>query len=95
VPHGSRTAEILNIIDDHSRLLTASAARPVFKAADVVTVFRAAAAAHGLPASMLSDNGAVFTGKPRGHGRVALEIELGALHISFRHSRAYHPLLTG
>ena len=88
-------AEILNIIDDHSRLITASAARPVFKAADVVTVFRHAASQHGLPASMLSDNGAVFTGKPRGHGRVALEIELAALHISFRHSRAYHPQTCG
>ena len=75
-------AEILNIIDDHSRLLTASAARLTYRAADVVTVFRAAAAAHGLPASMLSDNGAVFTGKPRGHGRVALEIDLAALRIA-------------
>ena len=61
----------------------------------MVTVFRAAAAAHGLPASMLSDNGAVFTGRPRGGGRVALEIELAALHISFRHSRAYHPQTCG
>jgi transposase InsO family protein len=88
-------AEILNIIDDHSRLITASAARPTFKAADVVTVFRQAAAAWGLPASMLSDNGAVFTGKPRGGGKVALEIELAALHITFRHSRAYHPQTCG
>ena len=88
-------AEILNIIDDHSRLLCASAARLTFRAADVVTVFRDAAAAHGLPASMLSDNGAVFTGKPRGGGKVALEIELAALHISFRHSRAYHPQTCG
>jgi hypothetical protein len=87
--------EILNIIDDHSRLLTAASARPTFKAADVVTVFRCAAAAWGLPASMLSDNGAVFTGKPRGRGMVALEIELAALHISFRHSRAYHPQTCG
>jgi transposase InsO family protein len=92
---GGAPAEILNIIDDHSRLLTASAGRPTFKAADVVTVFRAAAASWGLPASMLSDNGAVFTGAPRGRGRVALEIELAALHISFRHSRAYHPQTCG
>jgi transposase InsO family protein len=88
-------AEILNILDDHSRLITASAARPTFKAADVVSVFRQAAAAWGLPASMLSDNGAVFTGKPRGGGKVALEIELAALHITFRHSRAYHPQTCG
>jgi transposase InsO family protein len=92
---GGAAAEVLNIIDDHSRMLTASAARTTFKAADVVTVFRHAASQHGLPASMLSDNGAVFTGKPRGHGRVALEIELAALHITFRHSRAYHPQTCG
>jgi transposase InsO family protein len=92
---GGTPAEILNIIDDHSRLLTASQARPTFKAADVVTVFRQAASQHGLPASMLSDNGAVFTGKPRGGGKVALEVELAALHITFRHSRAYHPQTCG
>jgi Integrase core domain len=37
----------------------------------------------------------VFTGTPRGHGRVALEIELAALHIRFRHSRSYHPQTCG
>ena len=87
--------EILNIIDDHSRLLIASEARVVFKAAGVVDVFRAATAIHGLPASVLSDNGAIFTGAYRGHGRVALEIELAALHIAFRHSRPYHPQTCG
>ena len=66
---GGTGAEILNIIDDHSRLLTASAARLVFKAADVVTVFRQAASQHGLPASMLpatarsSPAGPAATGK--------------------------------
>jgi transposase InsO family protein len=87
--------EILNIIDDHSRLLIASHARTVFKAADVVTIFRDAMNNYGLPASVLTDNGAIFTGAYRGHGRVALEIELAALHISFRHSRPYHPQTCG
>ena len=32
---------------------------------------------------------------PGGRGKVALEIELAALHISFRHSRAYHPQTCG
>lgn len=87
--------EILNQIDDHSRLVVGSDARRVFKAADVVDCFRHAAAQHGLPAQMLSDNGAVFTGIPRGGGRVALELELAALGISFRHSRPYHPQTCG
>ena len=44
---------------------------------------------------MLSDNAAVFTGIPRRGGRVALEIELASLGISFRHSRPYHPQTCG
>ena len=45
--------------------------------------------------SVLSDNGAVFTGVPRGGGRVALELELIHLGVSFRHSRPYHPQTCG
>jgi len=81
--------EILNVIDDHSRLLVASDALAVFKAADVVASFHGAAAAHGFPSSLLTDNGAVFTAAPR-KGRCALELETAALGISFVHSRPYH-----
>lgn len=63
---GGTDVEILNVIDDHSRLLVASDARAVFKAADVVGTFHRAAAAHGFPAQLLTDNGAVFTAAPRG-----------------------------
>jgi transposase InsO family protein len=87
--------EILNQIDDHSRLVVGSHARRVFKAADVVDCFRQATTRYGLPAQMLSDNGAVFTGVPRRAGRVAFELELAALGISFRHSRPYHPQTCG
>jgi transposase InsO family protein len=87
--------EILNVIDDHSRLAVGSDARKVFKANDVVTSFRRASARYGRPAQMLSDNAAVFTGMPRRGGRVALEIELAALGIAFRHSRPYHPQTCG
>jgi transposase InsO family protein len=47
--------EILNIIDDHSRLLVASRAFVKTKAADVVETFHHGAAELGLPASMLTD----------------------------------------
>jgi transposase InsO family protein len=87
--------EILNQLDDHSRLIVGSDVRRVFKATDVLDCFRQATARHGLPAQMLSDNGAVFTGIPRGGGRVALELELAALGIAFRHSRPYHPQTCG
>ena len=87
--------EILNILDDHSRLCLASDTQPVFKAHDVDRSYRKAAAAHGNPASLLSDNGAVFTGRYRGTGRVALEVTLHTHGIGFRHSRPYHPQTCG
>jgi transposase InsO family protein len=87
--------EILNIIDDHSRLCVASTARRVFTAGEVNTVFEAAAAHYGDPAGLLSDNGAVFTGAPRRGGRVALEVSCHARGIRFTHSRPYHPQTCG
>jgi transposase InsO family protein len=88
-------AEVLNQIDDHSRLAVGSDARVTFKAADVVACFRRAAATWGTPAQMLSDNGAIFTGIPRGGGRVGLELELIGQGVRFRHSRPYHPQTCG
>ena len=88
-------AEILNIIDDHSRLCLGSDTRPVFKARDVDNSFVKAAAAHGNPASLLSDNGAVFTGRYRGTGRVALEVTLHTRGVGFCHCRPYHPQTCG
>ena len=64
--------EILNLIDDHSRLLLGSVAFRTVKAADVVQVFYDAAQAHGYPAALLSDNAAVFSGGSR-KGKVLLE----------------------
>ena len=86
--------EILNIEDDHSRFLVGSDARVVFKAADVVASFHKAAAANGFPASLLTDNGAVFTAAPRG-GRCALELECDRLGIRDINARPYHPQTCG
>jgi len=71
--------EICNIVDDHSRLAVAAHALRVFKAADVVDVFDTAFCRWGLPATVLTDNGAVFTANFRGRGHVALERHLPAL----------------
>jgi transposase InsO family protein len=87
-------AEILNLIDDHSRLFLGSDAYGRVKAADVVASFHNAAQLHGLPYSLLSDNGAVFTGSYRG-GRVLLESELERLGVLFKNSRPYHPQTCG
>jgi transposase InsO family protein len=91
---GAGHAEILNMLDDHSRLFLASRAYPTVKAADVVDVFRTAVALHGAPASLLCDNGAVFTGTPRG-GKVLLQSELERLRIAAKNSRPYHPQTCG
>jgi transposase InsO family protein len=90
-----RQVEILNLLDDHARLLLASDAHPVFKAADVLATVTTAISADGLPVRVLTDNGAVFTGIPRGGGRVALEVTLAALGVAVRHSRPYHPQTCG
>jgi transposase InsO family protein len=86
--------EILNYLDDHSRLLLASDAFVTVKGADVVQVFFTAAQAYGFPASLLTDNGAVFTGKSR-KGKVLLETELETLGIVCKHSTPYHPQTCG
>jgi transposase InsO family protein len=86
--------EILNFEDDHSRLFLGSDAYPTVKAHDVVKSFHKACDYHGLPASLLTDNGAVFTGYYRG-GKVLLESELERLGIVFKNSRPYHPQTCG
>ena len=86
--------EILNVIDDHSRLLVGSRAFETTKAADVVATFHEAAGQHRFPASMLTDNGAIFTAESR-HGRCAMENELARLGIAYKHSRPYHPQTCG
>jgi transposase InsO family protein len=88
-------AEILNIVDDHSRLLAGCTARRVFTATDVVAGLHLAMGRHGRPERMLTDNGAVFTGLYRGRGWVALERELTALGIALSHCRPYHPQTCG
>jgi transposase InsO family protein len=87
--------EILNLLDDHSRYCLDSSTQYVFKGLDVDRRFRKAADLHGYPASLLTDNGAVFTGRSRGGGRVALEVTLHTAGITFSHCRPYHPQTCG
>ena len=87
--------EILNLLDDHSRLCLASTPRRTITGPDVLHTFQQAFVRWGIPASVLTDNAAVFTGTPRRGGRVALEVELGRLGVRFDHSRPYHPQTCG
>jgi transposase InsO family protein len=87
--------EILNLLDDHSRLALSCHVRRSITGPDVLGAFQHAFLQWGIPASVLTDNGAVFTGTPRRGGRVALEVELGRLGVRFDHSRPYHPQTCG
>ena len=86
--------EILNFLDDKSRVAVGSSCFPTLKALDVVDAFHSAANTFGLPASLLGDNAAVFTGRTR-RGKVILELELERLGIVFKHSTPYHPQTCG
>ena len=84
------SVEILNFLDDRSRLALASSCFVTVKARDVVRVFDSASDTFGLPASVLSDNGRIFTARSIG-AKVLLESELERLGIVFKHSTPYHP----
>jgi transposase InsO family protein len=86
--------EIINFVDDYSRAALSSVAVPVATAPEVVRVFYETAALWGLPASVLSDNGAIYTTAYRG-SHSGLEIELATLGITFKHGKPYHPQTQG
>src|SRR5580658_10069316 len=89
-----RPVEILNFLDDHSRLCLASKAYAITTSPDVVRTFTKAAETWGFPAAVLSDNGAIYTASYR-NGVAAMETELLSLGIEFKHSRPYHPEICG
>jgi len=88
------TVEILNIIDDHSRLCVTSRVFRTARSADVVRALHRAGQQWGYPQSMLTDNGSIFTASDRG-GTSAMETELLALGIASKHSRPYHAQTCG
>ena len=86
--------EIVNFIDDHSRLAVASRVLRIATAPTVLQTFRQAGTRWGFPAALLTDNGCVYTTWHRG-GPNVMQTELLALGIEFRHSRPYHPQTCG
>jgi transposase InsO family protein len=96
--------EILNFLDDHSRYLLACVAFPRVTGPAVVDTFRAAVARHGLPASVLSDNGMVFTTRfaggrgragPGRNTRNGFQTELARHAILQKNSSPNHPQTCG
>ncbi len=86
--------EVLNVIDDHSRLCVASRVFVTTRSPDVVRTLHRAAVTWGYPQGLLTDNGTIFTASQVG-GLGALETELLALGIASKHSRPYHPQTCG
>lgn len=86
--------EILNFLDDFSRVCMASKVHAVTRAPDVVATLYEAGAAWGLPASVLTDNGCIYTSAYR-LGYSAMESELFQLGIGYKRSRPYHPQTCG
>jgi transposase InsO family protein len=86
--------EIINFLDDYSRVILESRVHRITTARDALHDFHRAAAPYGYPAAVLTDNGCVYTAAHRG-GSTALEQELLSLGIEFKHSRPYHPQTCG
>lgn len=86
--------EILNWLDDHSRLLLGCTAHTPVTGDSVVTTFVAATEEHGIPASTLTDNGSVYTSRFTG-GRNAFEYLLALLGVKQKNGSPGHPQTQG
>lgn len=86
--------EILTWLDDHSRYALSVTAHRRVTGAIVANTFQETAAQHGFPASVLTDNGMVYTTRFAG-GRNQLETLLVDLEIEQKHSRPNHPTTCG
>ncbi|BBC63127.1 hypothetical protein MMRN_00230 [Mycobacterium marinum] len=86
--------EILNWLDDHSRYLLGCTAYSRVSGPDVVASFTTTAAEYGLPASTLTDNGAVYTSRFT-HGHNDFERLLASLGITQKNGHPGHPQTQG
>jgi transposase InsO family protein len=86
--------EILTFLDDHSRLALSVRAHPTVTSENVRHLFRQTCERMGTPASVLTDNGAIYNARSR-NGRTAFESDLIAAGVLYKHSRPYHPQTCG
>ena len=92
--------EILTFLDDHSRYAISITCHQPVTGPAVVAAFRQAVADQGIPASVLSDNGMVFTTRFAG-GRAGrdtingFQAELRHLGVVQKHSKPNHPTTCG
>ena len=91
---GGQVVQVLNIIDDHSRVCVASFAAASITSPVLWEAFYSAGVSWGFPSSCLSDNGLVFSGKLRGF-EVDFEKRLRAQGIVPITSAPFHPQTCG
>ena len=89
--------EVIVWLDDHSRYALSVTAHPRVTGDLVVDTFTRTAETNGFPASVLTDNGLVYTTRLAGGrgGRNRLETLLVGLGIEQKHSRPNHPTTCG
>ena len=86
--------EILNWLDDHSRLLLSATVHTPVTGDDVVDTFLAVIDKHGTPVATLTDNGRVYTAR-FGGGRNAFEYLLPLLGVRQKNGSPGHPQTQG
>jgi transposase InsO family protein len=86
--------EILNWLDDHSRMLLACTAHPRVTGPLVISSFLNTISEYGPPASTLTDNGVVYTARFVG-GRNGFEYLLATLGITQKNGHPGHPQTQG
>ena len=86
--------EILTFLDDHSRLVLSIRVFPTTTMDNVRRLFAQTCNTHGTPASVLTDNGAIYNAGARG-GRTGFESDLITAGVLYKHSRPYHPQTCG
>jgi transposase InsO family protein len=86
--------EIIDWLDDHSRLLLSLTVFTRVTGHDVVNTFTDNINTYGPPASTLTDNGSVYTSRFTG-GRNAFEYLLAALRIQQKNGHPGHPQTQG
>lgn len=85
--------EIIDVVDDCTRVCIASTAVPVCNTANTWDTVCHGAQQWGWPARVLTDNALAFTGGPKGTGGLAAPLR--ALGIGIGHSRPFHPQTCG
>ena len=91
---GGQAVEILTFLDDYSRRVLACDVVTVAKVPDVRRIFARCCHDFGTPASVLTDNGAIYNARSR-LGRTAFESDLDRLGVLYKHSTPYHPQTCG